>query len=115
MEIENENALTGSVVRALREKLDMNQGEFWRSVAASGPSGCRYESGEDIPRAIRRLIYLTYIAHLPTDTSTTEDAQLAKHAGTLFHIDLAGGRKNIAQLVSDTTAQLRKLGAALNL
>lgn len=115
MQITTENAITGAVAKALREQVEMQQGDFWRSVASTPSSGTRYEQGEVIPLAIRRLIFLTYVAHLPATAATEEDAALAIHAGHVFHLDLAGGRPAVAKIIAETAAQLRKAAAAIGI
>lgn len=116
MEIATENDITPEVARWLRERAGLSQAEFWRSVASSPASGCNYEQGNvEISRPVRRLIFLTYVAELPTDASTREDAERVVHAGRLYHIDLAGGRETIASVIAETAAQLKKASRALGI
>lgn len=115
MKIETENDITPAAAAWLRERDGLTQREFWQSVLVTAASGCRYEAGDAVPAAQRRLIYLTYVAQVPTDTSTPVGAARAVHAGRLFHIDLAGGRDNIVKVVTDIATQLRKASRALGI
>lgn len=116
MEIETENDITPEAAKWLRERAGLSQAEFWRSVASNPPSGCNYEQGNvEIPRPLRRLIYLGYVAELPIDASTRDDAARTVHAGRLYHIDLAGGLENITGIIAETMKQLRKAARALSI
>ena len=44
----------------LRNKLAMNQTEFWTRVGVTQSGGSRYESGRVIPKPVRLLIDLSY-------------------------------------------------------
>lgn len=115
MEIATENDITSETAKWLRERAGLTQADFWRSVASNPASGCRYEQGDEIPRPLKRLIFLTYAADLPTDTSDRDGAERAVHAGRVYHIDLAGGRETIAGVIAETVAQLRKASRALGI
>lgn len=47
--------------RALRRKLDLNQGEFWGRLGVTQSGGSRYESGRAVPKAVSVLAHLVYI------------------------------------------------------
>lgn len=115
MNITTENDITPETAKWLREQAKLTQGEFWRSVTASAPSGCRYEQGDAIPHPIRRLIFLTYVAKIPTDTSTREAAEASARAGQLFHINEAGGAQGVANAIADAMAHLKKASRALGI
>lgn len=44
---------TGREVRDLRQKLGLNQSEFWRHIAVTQSGGSRYESGRDMPKPVQ--------------------------------------------------------------
>lgn len=116
MEITTENDITPETAKWLRERAGLTQADFWRSVASSPASGCNYEQNNvGIPRPVRRLIFLTYVANVPTEAGTRDDAERAVHAGRLYHIDLAGGRNTIAAVIAETVAQLKKASHALGI
>ncbi len=88
MQISTELDINGASARALRTKLKMSQEEFWQSVRSSQPAGSQYESGANIPAAVRSLIFIKYVAGLDFDTSTPEGAKAV--------LDLAASRDQAA-------------------
>jgi predicted transcriptional regulator len=40
-------------LREIRQKLDLNQQEFWSKVGVTQSGGSRYESGREMPKAVR--------------------------------------------------------------
>ena len=43
-------------VKQLRNKLKLNQTQFWSRVGVTQSGGSRYESGRNVPRAVQTLI-----------------------------------------------------------
>lgn len=60
-------------VKQLRNKLKLNQTEFWARVGVTQSGGSRYESGRNVPRAVQTLIKIAY----------GTDAQAAKEVSRL--------------------------------
>ena len=54
--------ITGAVALKLRSKLGIPQHEFWNRLGVTQSGGSRYESGRNMPRPVKKLFYLTYIA-----------------------------------------------------
>ena len=52
--------VTGAQAREMREKLRMNQTEFWGAVFITQSGASRYESGRAIPKPAQILIALKY-------------------------------------------------------
>ncbi len=75
--------------REIRKKLGMNQQEFWGQIGVTQSGGSRYESGRNIPKAVRELLRLVHI----------EKVNLAKISGD----DLA-----ITQLLKTKEPELYK-------
>ena len=48
-------------VREIRRKLGLNQQEFWSKVGVTQSGGSRYESGREMPKAVRELVRLVHI------------------------------------------------------
>ena len=46
--------------RLVRDKLGLNQSEFWGRLGVTQSGGSRYESGRKIPRPVQRLIAIAY-------------------------------------------------------
>lgn len=51
---------TAEDVKACREKLGLNQGQFWSPLGVTQSGGSRYESGRSIPNAVQMLLHMTY-------------------------------------------------------
>ena len=50
----------GTEARKLREKLGMNQTQFWSRVTVQQSAASRYEAGREIPEAVQRLLMMAY-------------------------------------------------------
>ncbi len=51
---------TGREARDMRQKMGLNQMEFWRLIAVTQSGGSRYESGRDMPKPVQMLLHLAY-------------------------------------------------------
>ena len=51
---------TGEELRAMREKLRLNQTDFWARFKVTQSGGSRYESGREIPSPIQILLNLAF-------------------------------------------------------
>jgi len=49
-----------NAIKLLRNKLTMNQTEFWKCVGVTQSGGSRYETGRVIPKPVRLLLELAY-------------------------------------------------------
>ena len=47
-------------IKKFRNKLGLNQSQFWAPLGVTQSGGSRYESGRNIPVPVRMLILLTY-------------------------------------------------------
>ena len=61
--------------RAIREKLNMNQTEFWAALGITQSGGSRYESGRSMPRPVRELLRLVYLEHVNLADVNGDDAR----------------------------------------
>lgn len=50
----------GSETRKLREKLGMNQTQFWSRVRVQQSAASRYETGRSMPAAVQLLLVIAY-------------------------------------------------------
>lgn len=50
----------GTEVRKLREKLGMNQTQFWSRVKVQQSASSRYEGGRAIPAPVQLLLVMAY-------------------------------------------------------
>ncbi|MDR0588768.1 MAG: helix-turn-helix domain-containing protein [Burkholderiales bacterium] len=46
--------------RVLRQKIGVNQEDFWRKVGITQSGGSRYETGRRIPEPVKTLLALAY-------------------------------------------------------
>jgi len=51
---------TGTEARKLREKLGMNQTDFWSRVSVQQSAASRYETGRSIPEPVQTLLIIAY-------------------------------------------------------
>ena len=47
--------------RMMRAKLNLSQTEFWGRLGATQTSGCRYENGRSVPKAVAVLAHRVYV------------------------------------------------------
>jgi transcriptional regulator with XRE-family HTH domain len=52
-------------LRKLRERLRLNQADFWRRVEVTQSGGSRYENGRPMPRPVRKLLGIVYLNEKP--------------------------------------------------
>lgn len=51
---------TGEEVRELRQKLQLNQSDFWKPFQTHQSGGSRYESGREIPDPVQVLMNIAF-------------------------------------------------------
>ncbi len=51
---------SGREAKELRQKMRLNQMEFWRPLGVTQSGGSRYESGRDMPKPVQMLLHLAY-------------------------------------------------------
>jgi transcriptional regulator with XRE-family HTH domain len=65
--------------REIRQRLGMNQEEFWTRVGVTQSGGSRYESGRAMPRPVRELLRLVHVERLDLSRVRKEDLQIIEH------------------------------------
>lgn len=113
MKVATEKQITGSVARALREKSGKSQKEFWQSVGITQSGGCRYEGGAVIPKPIRQLLFIFYVAELKINTSTEDGAQAIIELGELQASIKANERAKIGQSLMKVMEHIKSAQAEL--
>lgn len=63
--------------REIRQKLGLNQQEFWSKVGVTQSGGSRYESGREMPKAVRELLRLVHIEHIDLTRIKRDDLLVA--------------------------------------
>lgn len=65
--------------REIRRKLGLNQQEFWSAVGVTQSGGSRYESGRNMPKAVRELVRLVHIEQVELATINSKDIALVAY------------------------------------
>lgn len=83
MQITSEKDITPEAAKSLREKAGMTQKEFWENVGSNQSSGHWFENGKrkSIPRPLRILLFLRYVAGIALNVSDPQDASIAVALG----------------------------------
>jgi len=59
--------------RAIRQRLGLNQDEFWTKIGVTQSGGSRYESGRDMPKPVRELLRLVHVEQIDLEKVKRED------------------------------------------
>ena len=74
--------------RAIRQRLGLNQQDFWGQIGVTQSGGSRYESGRDMPKPVRELLRLVHVDQLNLRNVNRNDlmvlAYLKKSQPALF-------------------------------
>ena len=62
--------------REIRQKLGLNQEEFWQKIGVSQSGGSRYEAGREMPRPVSELLRLVHLEGVDLSTVNKEDIQI---------------------------------------
>ena len=65
--------------RTLRQRMGLNQHQFWAAVGVTQSGGSRYESGRDMPRAVSELLRLVHIEGIDLARVRREHFEIANH------------------------------------
>lgn len=107
MEIKTEKDITGEVAKQLREKAGETQAVFWKAVGLTQSGGSRYESGLTIPKPVRQLLYIRYVAGLKLDTTTTEGCERIKRLSDLAASELAPKKEKIGKALNSAMKSIK--------
>lgn len=78
MKLQTDSEIDGAAAKQLRSQACMGQRKFWARVGVSQPAGHNYEAGRRIPKPVRTLLFLNYVAGIDVDTGTIEGAERAR-------------------------------------
>ncbi len=59
--------------RAIRQRLGLNQQDFWGQIGVTQSGGSRYESGREMPKPVRELLRLVHVDRLNLRNVTRND------------------------------------------
>ena len=65
--------------RDIRQRLGLNQQEFWGKVGITQSGGSRYESGRAMPKPVRELLRLVHVEGIDLGRARGEDFRIADH------------------------------------
>ncbi len=65
--------------RPLRQRLGLNQQQFWSAVGVTQSGGSRYESGRSMPKPVVELVRLVHVEGIDLSRVRGEDFAIASH------------------------------------
>lgn len=65
--------------RHIRQRLGLNQQEFWSKVGVTQSGGSRYESGRAMPKPVRELVRLVHVEGIDLARARGEHFEIADH------------------------------------
>jgi transcriptional regulator with XRE-family HTH domain len=65
--------------REIREKLGLNQQEFWTRIGVTQSGGSRYESGREMPKPVRELLRLVHVERIDLTRVKKEDFEVIEY------------------------------------
>lgn len=66
-------------IRGIRQKLGLNQQQFWSRLGVTQSGGSRYESGRNMPRPVRQLLRLIHVEQIDVDKIKREDYEVVEY------------------------------------
>ena len=73
--------------RAIRQRLGLNQQDFWGQIGVTQSGGSRYESGREMPKPVRELLRLVHVEQVDLSQVKRVDFEIISHLKTA-HPDL---------------------------
>src|SRR5262245_24787477 len=73
--------------KEVRQKLGLNQQEFWTKIGVTQSGGSRYESGRSMPKPVRELLRLVHVEKIDLSRVKKEDFDVIEYLKT-EHRDL---------------------------
>ena len=65
--------------REIRQRLGLNQQEFWTRIGVTQSGGSRYESGRSMPKPVRELLRLVHVHQVDLSRVRKEDFEVLAH------------------------------------
>ena len=62
--------------REIRNRLGLNQEQFWTQIGVTQSGGSRYESGRDMPKPVRELLRLVHVERIDLSRVKREDFEV---------------------------------------
>lgn len=84
--------------RQIRNRLSMNQQEFWARIGVTQSGGSRYESGRKMPKPVRELLRLVHVEGMELASAKRDDLQiiayLKRNPGLYRKLRKAAAKRN---------------------
>src|SRR5262245_40975017 len=68
--------------REVRQKLGLNQQDFWTKIGVTQSGGSRYESGRTMPKPVRELLRLVHVEKIDRTRVKKEDFDVIEYLKT---------------------------------
>ena len=65
--------------REIRQRLRLNQQQFWTRIGVTQSGGSRYETGRSMPRPVQELLRLVHVERLELSKVRGEDLAIVQH------------------------------------
>jgi transcriptional regulator with XRE-family HTH domain len=65
--------------REIRQRLGLNQDEFWTKIGVTQSGGSRYESGREMPKPVRELLRLVHVEKIDLEKVKREDFEILEY------------------------------------
>ena len=65
--------------REIRQRLGMNQEDFWTQVGVTQSGGSRYEGGRSMPKPVRELLRLVHVERIDLSKVKKEDFDVIEY------------------------------------
>ncbi|HEY4076569.1 MAG TPA: hypothetical protein VGM26_06505 [Rhizomicrobium sp.] len=65
--------------REIRQRLGLNQDQFWTKIGVTQSGGSRYESGREMPKPVRELLRLVHVEQIDLSKVKKEDFELLEY------------------------------------
>lgn len=69
-------------VATIRQKLGLNQQQFWARLGVTQSGGSRYENGRNMPRPVQELVRLVYVENIDIKKIKREDMDVIEYLRT---------------------------------
>lgn len=90
--------------REIRERLGLNQQEFWTKIGVTQSGGSRYESGRSMPKPVRELLRLVHVEKIDLTRVKKEDFEVIEYLKT-EHPDLYRNLRKASKSRRKSTAE----------
>jgi hypothetical protein len=84
--------------RQIRNRLSLNQQEFWARIGVTQSGGSRYESGRKMPKPVRELLRLVHVEGMELAAAKRDDleiiAYLKRNPGLYRKLRKAAAKRN---------------------